>query len=95
LQPTQRLAQPNNLLPAIIADYKDTYKAVDDLDTYLGHIKYPFKVKSFHLLMLLGFVRLGLVSAYSHFLELTWDKNEQQHSQLNIKQFVAALYDEL
>jgi hypothetical protein len=53
------------------------------------------KVKSFHLLMLLGFVRLGLVSAYSHFLELTWDKNKQQHSQFNIKQFVAALFDEL
>ena len=80
--------------PTLTEDYRNTFKGVDNLDTALGHIKWPYRVHNLPTLMGLAYVRLTLASCFAYFVEATWDENVQNRD-LSIRKFVVDLADEL
>ena len=92
LTPTAQV-QPNEK-PTIIRHYANTFNVVDKLDALLGHIPYPYRIGSAHLVFLIQVIRFAVINSYALFGCISFDPQEQNEA-LQLKEYVQIIANDL
>ena len=78
----------SNCVSPVAEHYRQTFNYIDRFDTYLGHIPWPYQVRSLQMIVLISCVRVAIINSAHLFNELCTEF-QREADMVSLKQFVS------